>query len=319
MTLHGNAAITRELNGAMGGLRGGTDAYARLAARTKHYVSAKLDEMAAAHAEGRHPLSFGMSGAGSCVRKGVLGASGVSVDFSPGKLWQFFIGHYHEPVALALLEEIGFALVEPQSEVKIAGDYDFPLFHSWTDGIIERDGERFALSVKTMGYKSSSLFRGKATRRGFTALPFEGASESWRAQSQLEMYGLGLSKALIVVLAKDYMEVFETEDPYCREIGSAVVWADVMEADSRWLESFIIPQWKAAQRDMVEGRLPDGALLDKESGLFKTTDPRVDNKKTHGWDWDRCQWSTGACDMRDACLAAYGAEGATNERRKRVV
>jgi len=197
-------------------------------------------------------------------------------------------------------------VVEPQAEVTIPGDYDFPLFHSWTDGIVERGGVRYSLSVKTMGYKSSSAFRGKVTRRGFTALPFEGKSEQWRAQSQLEMYGLHVDHNLTVVLAKDYMEVFETEDPYCREIGSAVVWADVMEADTAWVEGFVIPTWKKAQRELVEGRLPDGAILDKDSGTFKPTDPRVDNKKAHGWDWDRCKWSTGECDMRKACLAAYG-------------
>lgn len=305
MSLHGNAPITKELNAAMGRLKGGTEAYARIAARVKRYVTTKLDEMAASHASGRHGKSFGLSGAGSCVRKAVLGAQGVKVDFSPGKLWQFAIGHFHEPWALALLEEIGFEVVEPQAEVTIPGDYDFPLFHSWTDGIVQRDGVRYALSTKTMGYKSSSLFRGKATRRGFTALPFEGASESWRAQSSLEMYGLGLDKALIVVLAKDYMEVFETEDPYCREIGSAVVWADVLEANTMWVESFVLPTWKAAQKALVEGRTPDGSILDKESGLYKPTDPRVDNKKENGFDWDRCRWTTGQCDMRDACLAAY--------------
>lgn len=310
--LHGNPAITKEINAAMGGLRGGSDAYARIASRVKHYVSAKLDEMAAKHGGGRHAQSFGLSGAGSCVRKSVLAALGAEAEYTPGKLWQFFIGHYHEPVALALLEEIGFKVVEPQAEVTIPGDYDFPLFHSWTDGIIERNGERFALSVKTQGYKSSSLFRGKATRRGFTALPFEGMSESWRAQSQLEMYGLGLKKALIVVLAKDYMEVFEKEDPYCMELGSAVVWADIMEADPAWVEAFVLPTWKRAQRDLVEGRVPDGAILDKDSGLYRPTDPRRDNKKS-GWDWDRCRWSTGQCDLRDACMAAYGTKAAVNE------
>jgi len=305
MTLYGDPVITKELNAAMGKLRGGTEAYARIGARVLHYINAKLPEMTGAHAAGRHAQSFGLSGAGACVRKGVLTATGVTVDFSPGKLWQFAIGHFHEPWALALLEEIGFNVVEPQAEVTIPGDYDFPLFHSWTDGLIKRD-ELYSLSIKTMGMKNSSSFRGKVQRRGFVALPFEGKSEQWRAQSQLEMYGLKVKKNLTVVLSKDYIEAFETEDPYCREIGSAVVWADIMEADTAWVEGFLLPVWKKAQRDMVEGRLPDGAILDKATGLFKPTDPRVDNKKVNGFDWDRCKWSTGECDMRKACLAAYG-------------
>lgn len=309
MTLHGNAALIHELNAVMGRLVGGTDDYARIVGRVQHWMNLKLPEMAASHAVGRHPQSFGLSGAGGCVRKAQLGLTGHRAAFSPGKLWQFAIGHFHEPWALALLEEIGFTIVEPQAEVLIHGeDPGVPLFHSWTDGIIERDGVRYALSTKTMGYKSSSLFRGKATRRGFTALGFEGISESWRAQSQLEMYGLKTDQAIVVVLAKDYMEVFETEDPYCRELGSAVVWADVLTAEPRWVEAFVLPTWRAAQKAALAGQLSPGAILHKESGLYRPTDPRQDNKAANGWDWDRCKWTTGQCDMRDSCMAAYKGE-----------
>ena len=310
MSIHGTPEITKEINAVMGEMYGGSPVYARLVERVQRHVTAKLPEMAAKHGGDRDAMSFGLSGAGSCVRKAQLERLGHVTTFSPGKLWQFAIGHYHEPWALALLEEIGFEIVSAQAEVTIPGEHGMPLFHSWTDGIIRRNGDTYALSTKTMGMKSSSLFRGKATRRGFTALPFEGASESWRAQSQLEMYGLGLDKALIVVLSKDYLQVFEDEDPYMKENGSAVVWTDVMEAQPKWVESFILPTWRAAQLAVLAGGLSDGAILQKESGTYRPTDPRVDNKKEHGWDWDRCKWSTGCCDARAACLAAYTGKAA---------
>ena len=302
---HGTPEITKEINEAMRGLVGGTEPYARIMARVQHYMPTKLTEMAAAHGSDRHDHTFGLSGAGGCVRKAQLAAMGERITFSPGKLFTFAIGHLLEPFALALLEECGWTIVEPQAEVVIPGEHGLPLFHSWTDGIIERhDFGRIALSTKTMGYKNSALFRGKATRRGFTALPFEGASEAWRAQSQLEMYGLKLDQALIMVLSKEYMEVFETEDIYMKESGSAVVWTDVMEAQPKWVEAFILPTWREAQRAVLAGELSDGKILHKETGMYRATDPRQDNKKS-GWDWDRCKWSTGACDMRAACMAAY--------------
>ena len=304
MALHGTPEITRELNAVLAEMRGGTAAYKRLIERVKHYMPAKLDEMAAEHAADRDGASFGLSGAGGCVRKAQIGALGTKTDFSPGKLFTFAIGHLLEPFALAILEEAGWKIHSTQAEVLIPGDYGQPLFHSWTDGIVGRDDPPYVLSVKTMGMKSSALFRGKATRRGFTALPLEGASESWRAQSQLEMYGLGIDRALVVVLSKEYMEVFETEDPIMQENGSAVIWTDVLHIDRPWIEGFVLPTWKRAQADLIAGRLSPGAALDKATGTYRPLDPRTDNKKA-GWDWDRCKWSTGACDMRKECMAAF--------------
>lgn len=297
--MHGNPKITKEINDLVAGGYLGTQQF--LDDVTSFNV-AKFDELGRPHGEDRHDMSFGLSGAGACVRKAQLEKLGAKPTHSPGALWTFFLGHYLEASGLALLKGIGFEIVEPQAEVTIPGDYDFPLLHSWTDGIVQRaDVGRCALSIKTMGYKNSSNYRGKITRRGFTALPFEGPKPTWYVQSQLEGFGLGLDRSLILVLSKEWIPVFETEDEWMIKSGSAVFWTELLEVRRNWVETFVLPEWRRAQWEIVErGEAGQGRQYDAESGVYADIHPATKNA-VNGW--NMCKWSTGQCDLYDTCLA----------------
>lgn len=260
---------------------------------------AKYQELCKPHAEDRDQFTFGLSSAGGCIRAAQLRIMGVPVTHSAGTLFTFRIGHVLEPLGLALLRGIGFKVIEPQAEVKIWGDNDVALFHSWTDGIVWRaDYGEVALSVKTMGLKNSGFYRGKATRRGFTALPFEGVKPGWFVQSELEGYGLKLDRSLVLVMAKEFIQAFETEDEWMQKSGSAVIWTDVLDTNYRWVETIVLPEFQRAQNELLAGKIGCGKQYESDSGTWVEIDPRTKNA-VNGWNF--CKWSTGSCDMFDEC------------------
>jgi len=313
MTLHGNPQFIKEVNDWIGAhMRGGDTEYAKFLEREHYYRGLKLAELSQEHAPDRHPFTLGASGAGDCTRKPELVATGVIRHWSPGFLMTFHLGQALESTIYALIEAVGTWEIEStQSKVLIGGDYDFPLIDTASDGVIIRKDtrNRYALSGKTDDFKMSIPgYRGKPPKRkGFSALPLDGVKGNYLVQSWLECYGSTprLDGALNFTLSKGFIPAFETEDKIMREMGSAVVWLCEVPANHLAVEQFILPTLREVQRNMVNGVVGDGRLYDKESGLYRPIDSRKSGKEL-GWDWDRCKWSTGECDMRKACLAAYG-------------
>ena len=315
MTLHGNPQWIKEVNDWIGAhMRGGDTEYAVFLEREHYYRGLKLGELSKGHAMDRHPHTFGVAGAGDCTRKPQLAALGAERKFGAGFLMTFHLGHTLESTIYALLEATGkWDILSTQEDIEIPGDFPFPLFATKSDGIVARKDTkaRYALSGKTDDFKMGGFFRGKATRKGFGALGVEGVKGTYLVQSWLECYGAKprLDNAVNFTLSKGFVPAYETEDPIMKELGSAVVWMCDIPAHHGAVERFILPVWRQKQREMVNGEVGDGVLYDKESGMFKPIDSRKSGKDL-GWDWDRCKWSTGACDMREACMAAYTGKAA---------
>lgn len=198
-------------------------------------IQEKLKEIQKEHTnKGR----FGMSGIGSCTRKGTFKVHPdyERVSFNGDTQVTFHIGHVLEVMGISILQAMGYKIDGMQMELKIE-----PFALSYPDGIIEdEDGKKFILSMKTTGYKGGSYNSRTKTviRRGFTSIVADGIREtqnSWWCQAQAEMYASGIKRCLIVVIAKDMIKSLE-KDPEIIDNGSMSFYVEEIEYDEEYIE-----------------------------------------------------------------------------------
>lgn len=214
---------------------------------------------------------FGMSGAGSCTRKAGLKLLGHKGEpFDAGTLWTFFLGHKLEPMGIALLRVNGLIVTGSQEPARID-----PFMASFADGIIHAfsDGEDAVLSIKTTGYKGSSMRRNPKTgeptwsRRGFSQLPFDGvrvSNPSWWVQVQAEMYALGVGHALVLVMAKDMVAIMK-DDPY---LESLAFYCETIPYDQRFCEGVLLPTWQRQWESVQAGNAGSAAVFSGLTGQY---------------------------------------------------
>lgn len=200
---------------------------------------------------------FGMSGVGSCTRKAALKFIGHKPEpFTGSTLMTFHIGHLLECSAVATMRAAGYEVGGTQEPVRID-----PMMHSYSDGIIKNFDQQgdVILSVKTAGYKGSSMLRGKPMRRGFTALPFDGvrkAQSSWWAQAQAEMHGSGIERCIVLAVAKDIVLAMK-DDPYMMGEtgnGSLTFYAEMIEYDPQFCMDQLLPVWQNVWDSATDGK-----------------------------------------------------------------
>lgn len=202
---------------------------------------------------------FGMSKAAGCTRQAALKFLGHKGEpFTGSTLMTFHIGHLLECSAVATMRAAGYEVGGTQEPVRID-----PMMHSYSDGIIKDFDERgdAILSVKTAGYKGSSMLRGKPMRRGFPALPFDGirkAQPSWWAQAQAEMHGSGIPRCIVLVVSKDIVKAMEG-DPYLmgepgKGNGSLTFYAEMIEYDQEFCDNQLLPVWSNVWDSVTDGK-----------------------------------------------------------------
>lgn len=284
----------------------------------------KLAELAGEHKnEGpRGEKRFGMSGAGSCVRKATLkylGHEGEPLDADTRMTWD--LGHLVEIMAVATLRGVGYTLLGAQTPV-----YLDPFMHSASDEVIIGAPEGAAIqtfptivSVKSTAYKMSGKRGSTFTRRGFTELPFEGVRKAqptaW-AQLQAELQASGTRDALVVYVAKDVVKVFK-DDPYMRESGSLVFYTEAVEHDEVFCQKELIPIWSQAWDAVTDGRPSTAWYLRGDTSQYVRLPKPADTGA--GWGGPN-QQAVGTfnpcgapCELADACKAelarGYGRSG----------
>ncbi len=272
MTLYGHP-IARELEAWMKehGQEHNDEKWRAFIADLNNLMQSKFLELTSEHtnlnAEGQKV--FGMSKVAGCTRSAALKALGYeSEPFSGSTKVTFFIGHQLEIFALALLRACGYVVGDGQARCTIE-----PMLASASDGIITMNGKQHILSIKSSAYKKSGKERsGKWTRRGFPELPFEGvrsAQPSWWAQAQAEMYATGLTKTLVLVIAKDIVAAMK-DDPYLGEEGngSLTFYAEVIDYDERFVKDHLLPVWSITWDAVQNNELPPAYQLSKADNRY---------------------------------------------------
>ena len=274
-------------------------------------LATKHDELTSEHHnEGR----FGMSKAAGCTRAATLKALGAEPEpFDGDTLVTFHIGHMMECLAIATLRACGYNIDSSQERVRLD-----PFMSSAFDGVIEDIGVDLPgplpalLSVKSAGYKGSSQSRGKWLRRGFAALPFDGIYKgnfsAW-CQSQAEMHASGISRTLVVVVAKDIVKAFQG-DPYMQESGSLTFYCELIEYDQQWCETQLLPVWSEAWDNTLVGKAGPAYFFNPNLGIYA----RLPKPGDSGVGWggpNQAATSTfnpcGGCDLATACKADLAA------------
>jgi hypothetical protein len=274
-------------------------------------LPAKLAELAGEHknAGPKGEKRFGMSGAGSCVRKATLKYIGYEpepIDADTRMTWDF--GHLVEVMAVASLRGLGYELLGAQTPV-----YLDPFMHSASDEVIIGAPAGAAIqtfptivSVKSTAYKMSGKRGSTFTRRGFTELPFEGVRKcqpSWWAQAQAEMEASGTREVIVLAVAKDVVKVF-ANDPYMKESGSLVFYTELIEHDEHFCQTELIPVWGNAWDAATDGHASHAWYLRGDTSRYvKLPKPGDDGA---GWGGVN-QTATGTfnpcggCDLVEAC------------------
>lgn len=262
--------------------------------RWVHYQHEKVAEAREPHdREGR----FGMSKAGGCTRAAVLEHQGYDKSGKSGSdQVTFWIGHTLEPLVLATLEMLGVEVDAAQAGVAID-----PFMRSATDGIVVLDGVRTSLSVKSAGYKMSGYnYKTREWRRyGFAQYAMDGVKKTnpgYWAQMQGEMYGLGLTQSLFVVVAKDIIKAM-AGDEYQK---SLTFYTEIVPADPAWVESSLVPVWAESwgYANSGDGAGPAMVFTGDEWVELDITDRAKDgpNKKMTGR-FNYCLY----CDLAETC------------------
>jgi hypothetical protein len=307
MTLHGHS-IAKQLEGwhrEHGGNHESPEWKAFLADLAT-LMQTKFGELEEEHSNAGR---FGMSKAGGCTRAAALKLLGYdSKQLSGSTRMTFLTGHLLECVAVASMKAIGYEVTGLQDAVKID-----PYMQSYTDGRFVLDGVETILSAKTTGYKMSGKdYRtGKFLRRGFAELPFEGvrkAQPGWWAQKQAEMHGSGLTQALVLVIAKDIVKVFE-QDEWLGEKGngSLAFYAELIPYDKEFCESVMHPVWKYTWLEVEGGVAPEPFYFNGKEYVALDAEDRAGKggkNATLTTTYNPCNY----CDLADACLKARKKE-----------
>jgi hypothetical protein len=185
--------------------------------------------------------------------------------------------------------------------------------HSATDGVIDPDPRfnniRSALSVKSAGFKMSGKNRdGSWKRYGFAQYPFDGLKKTnpkYWAQSQAEMFALGLQQSVLLVVAKDIIKAMEG-DPYLgpKGNGSLSFYVETTAYDSEWCASQLVPTWSEAWGNQLRGEAGAAKVI-TASGEYVSLDIAGDtatNKALTG-NYNDCDY----CDLYAACKQAKSA------------
>lgn len=284
-------------------------AWTRFLNRFTSYLYVKVDELTSEHenvGEDGEKV-FGMSKAGGCTRSAALKLLGYEPEPPSGStMFTFFTGHVLECAALAMMEALGYTIIDSQARVTIPG-----LMASASDGIIELYGHPTILSVKTTGYKKSGRERRGNTyiwvRRGFPELPFAGVRKAqpthW-AQMQAEMHATGIRQALYLVLSKDIIKAMEG-DPYLDSKegnGSLAFYAEVVRYNQAFCENQLIPVWEKQMGCVKRGVPGDAFFISNSEDVYV---PLVHASA----DWNPNAERTGTynpcgyCDLVQACAS----------------